>query len=106
MKNPILKFAALNALGTALYIALVSSFIFYAGDIFEDAPKETVLIPIAMLLLLVLSASITSLLVLGRPILWYLDGEKKEAVSLLIATLGFLFLITLVAFFGLALFTK
>lgn len=53
-----------------------------------------------MLLLLILSATVTGSLVLGRPILWYLDGKKKEAVSLFVATVGFLFLITIFAFFG------
>jgi hypothetical protein len=106
MKNPIVMFAGINALGTALYVALVSSFIFYASDILGEGTEDTVLIPIAMLLLFVLSASITSFLVLGKPILWYLDGKKKEAVALLMATLGFLFLLTLIAFLGLALFTR
>ncbi|MBI4138920.1 hypothetical protein HY479_02100 [Candidatus Uhrbacteria bacterium] len=106
MKNPILKFAGLNALGTALYVALVASLVFYAPHIFGPEEKDTVLIPIAMLLLFVLSASVTSLLVLGRPVLWYLDGKKKDAVSLLLATLGFLFLITFFAFLKLALFAR
>ena len=103
MKNPILKYAGLNALGTLLYVVFVASFLSHTSQIFADAPQKTVLIPIAMLLLLVCSASITGSLVLGRPILWYLDGKKKEAVSLLMATVGFLFLIMMLAFSALAL---
>lgn len=106
MKAPILKFAALNAFGTALYIAGVSALMFNAERIFGGGPDETVLIPIAMLLLFVLSASITGSLVLGRPILWYLDGKKKEAVSLLMATLSFLAAITLIAFLGLVVIAR
>lgn len=107
MKNSILKFAAMNALGTALYIAFVGSFLFYAPHIFGTNKKEdTVFIPIAMLLLFVLSASVTGLLVLGRPVLWYLDGKKKEAISLLMTTIGFLFLITFFAFLIMILFTR
>lgn len=103
MKNAILKFAALNALGTALYIALVASLFFYAPHLFGNT-KDTVLIPIAMLLLFVVSASVTGSLVLGRPILWYLDGKKKEAVALFMATVGCLFLLTCIAFAVLAAF--
>lgn len=103
MNKSILKFAGINALGTFLYIGLVSSLMFNAPKIFGSDSKETVLIPIAMLLLFVVSASITGLLVLGRPIMWYLDGKKKEAVSLLVGTIMFLLLITIVAFLVLAL---
>lgn len=106
MDNSILKFAGLHALGTALYVALVSSFLFYVPRMFAANTEDTVLIPIAMLLLFVVSASITGSLVLGRPILWYLDGKKKEAVSLLMTTLVFLFVITLFAFLGLVLLGK
>lgn len=98
MKNSIVKFAGLNALGTALYIVLVASFLFYAPQFFVAKTEDTVFIPIAMLLLFVLSASVTGLLVLGRPVLWYLDGKKKEAVSLLMTTIGFLSIITVIAF--------
>lgn len=106
MKNTILKFAGLHALGTALYITLVASFMFYASRIFPSKKEDIALIPIAMLLLLVLSASVTGSLVFGRPVLWYLDGKKKEAVSLLMATLGFLFLITIFALLMMILFTR
>lgn len=107
MKAPIMKFAALHALGTALYIACVSSLLFYSETIFGgEGSEETVLIPIAMLLLFVLSAAVTGSLVLGRPVLWYMDGKKKDAVALLIATLGFLAVITLIMFLGLMVFAR
>ncbi|MEK9183654.1 MAG: hypothetical protein AAB890_01090 [Patescibacteria group bacterium] len=56
--------------------------------------------PIIMLLLLVLSASIMGVLVFGRPILLYLDNQKKDALTMLFYTLGCLaviFLLTVVA---------
>jgi hypothetical protein len=93
--HTITRHALLNAVATAFYVVIISSFLFYASHTFGRAP--TVLIPIAMLLLLVLSAALTGALVLGRPILWYMDGKKKAAVSLLAATLGILLLITLAA---------
>jgi predicted transglutaminase-like protease len=104
MKNQILKIAGLNALATTAYIAAVVSFIFYAPKTIDE--KATVLLPIMMLLLFVSSAAITGSLVLGRPILWYMDGKKKDAIHLLIATLVSLFAITLVAFCTLLLLTK
>ena len=106
IKPPILKFAALNAISTTLYIALVASLLFYAPHIFSKDTGNTVLIPIYFLLLFVLSASVTGSLVLGRPILWYLDGKKKEAVSLFVSTIGFLFLIMLAVFSVIAIFMR
>lgn len=107
MNNKIIKFAGLHAFATALYIALVASFLFYIPEMLSGPNTEdTVFIPIFMLLLFVFSAALTGSLVLARPILWYLDGNKKEAVSLLLATVACLFLFTVVAFLGLALFGK
>jgi hypothetical protein len=99
MKNNILQLAGLHALATATYVSLVASFLFYAPKlIVGKTAEDTVFMPIAMLMLLVVSAAITGSLVFGRSILWYLDGKKKDAVSLLLSTLGALFIITVVAF--------
>jgi hypothetical protein len=106
MKHTILRYAGLNALGTALYVAFVASLFFYAPRLFGGNGKDSVLIPFAMLLLFVLSAAVTGMLVLGRPVLWYLEGKKREAVSLLLTTVGCLFVITAFAFLALALFAR
>lgn len=98
MKNNIIKIAALNALATTAYIVAVASFLFYAPKVFKSG-DDTVLIPIVMLMLFVFSAATTGLLLFGRPAFWYLDGKKKEALSLLVSTLIIFLLITLVAFF-------
>ena len=95
MKNDIFKNAALNAALTALYIAAVASFLFYAPNIFGKDEPDTVLAPILMLSLFVFSAAVTSMLVFGKPILWYLDGKKKEAIWLLFSTLGIFLVITI-----------
>lgn len=97
MSKPIIKTAALNALAATLYIVAVASLLFYAARAIRG--PDTVLIPIFMLLLFVFSAAFTGALVLGRPILWYIDGKKKEALSLFFSTLGFLFFLVLGAFF-------
>ena len=92
----IIRRALIDAIGTAVYIILVVSFMF-SLQIF--APKEDVIIiPIAMLLLFVCSAAITGFLVFGKPIMLYIDGKKKEAVLLLGYTLVILFFITLLFF--------
>lgn len=69
---------------------------FYGENII---PKEdTVFMPMMMLMLFVFSASITATLVLGRPILWYLDGRKKEAISLFLSTLAVFFIVLVLVF--------
>lgn len=94
MNKNTIRYAILNALGTALYVSTIASCLFYASAIFgPDEPKGTALIPIMMLLLLVFSVAVVGLLIFGRPVLWYLDGRKKEAVSLVISTLVIIFMI-------------
>ncbi len=88
--------AFIDAIGTVAYIILVVSFI---SSLKVLALKEdVVIIPIAMLLLFVTSAAITGFLVFGKPAMLYIDGKKREAVSLLGYTLGILALITLMSF--------
>ena len=96
MKSTI-KYAAMNSLGTAAYIVLVVSLIFFFGGRFPEDGK-TVFAPIAMLMLFVFSAAFTSALVFGRPVIWYIDGKKKDAVKLLVYTLGIFLAITLITF--------
>ena len=57
--------------------------------------------PAAMLLLLVLSATITGALVLGKPILLYLDNKKADAIKLFFWTLGWLVIMTITVLIGL-----
>lgn len=95
--DKILKRAIINSLGTAVYIILVVCLIF-SMQRFSSTPDKTILIPIAMLLLFVFSAAITGFLVLGNPIMLYIDGKKKEAISLLRYTFLMLALMTLIVF--------
>ena len=85
MKNSkLMMLAVLDALGVAVYVFLVSLIMNYGSKIFGE--KDTAITPIAVLLLFVLSALVTSSLVLGRPVMLYLDGQKKEGVKLLVYT--------------------
>lgn len=94
--NNTIKRALIDSLGTVIYVILVVSFIFSLQNF--PTLQNTIFIPISMLLLFVCSAAITGFLVFGKPIMLYIDGKKKEAVSLLGYTLGILVLITLILF--------
>jgi len=92
-----IKYALIDSLGTATYVAVIASLIFFLGQGFLGG-KDTVLAPISMLMLFVFSAALTGSLVFGRPILWYLDGKKREALALLFSTLSLLSAVTVLAF--------
>ena len=86
MKNQkILAWAIVNAFGAFLYILGVAWLGFNSKNLFGDIP-DTFLNPIAVLMLFVLSALIESSLILGRPIYFYLEGRKSDAVKLLVYT--------------------
>ena len=51
-----------------------------------------------MLLLFILPAAITGALVLGRPILLYVENHKAEAIKMFFYTVGWLFAIMLIVF--------
>lgn len=92
-----IKRAIINSLCTVAYIVLIVSLIFTIGG-FLPEPEDLIILPMAMLLLFVCSAAITSFLVFGKPLMMYIDGQKKEAVSLLTYTLGIMVLIAIVLF--------
>ncbi|OGE83489.1 MAG: hypothetical protein A3B10_03695 [Candidatus Doudnabacteria bacterium RIFCSPLOWO2_01_FULL_44_21] len=94
--NNLIKNSFLNALGTAIYIVLV---VLLVNNLERFLPKEdNLLMPISALMLFVLSATVTGGLVLGKPVMMYLNGERPEAVRMLIYTLGWLALFTVIAF--------
>lgn len=101
----ITKSALINALATTGYIILVVSFFFFAGESQWGEDNEF-LIPIAMLMLFVTSAAITGYLMVGKPLLMYLDGKKKEAITLLTQTIGFFAAFTVLAILSLVVFTR
>lgn len=101
--NRIKKTAIVNALATTLYIVAVGVFLYY-GSLVKIGRANIILFPIALLLLFVFSAALTGFLIFGKPAQMYVDGKKKEALSLLTYTLvsfsiiTFTFLILLIAF--------
>jgi hypothetical protein len=80
----------INASGVFIYVSAIAWFFSNAQTIFGGKEDNSFLIPIFMLLLFIISASITGLLVLGKPIILYFNGHKKESVILLFSTLAWL----------------
>lgn len=81
-KNPLY-----NAILAAGYITLIASVMFYAP---KWAPaNDTVLVPIAILSLFVLSAAVMGFIFFYHPILMYVEGEKGDAVLLFLKTIGY-----------------
>lgn len=93
-KSKIIKNALINVLAATAYIVLVATLLENGNKLF--GPDDNAFSPIAFLLLFVFSASVMGVTLLGRPILWYLDGFKKESINLILYTLGFLFVITFI----------
>ncbi|OGH24948.1 MAG: hypothetical protein A3B47_02490 [Candidatus Levybacteria bacterium RIFCSPLOWO2_01_FULL_39_24] len=90
------KTALVNSIFTALYVIAVGSFMYY-GSAIKIGRVNTFLAPITLLLLFVFSAAMTGFLIFGKPAQMYIDGRKKEALSLLTYTLVFLSIITFAA---------
>ncbi|KKW17054.1 MAG: hypothetical protein UY56_C0005G0079 [Parcubacteria group bacterium GW2011_GWA1_50_14] len=82
--SPIFR-GLISACGVALYVLLVAWIMTNAEGMFGPAPMP--LGPFLFLLLFVLSAAIAGSLVFGRPIIMYLDGNKKEALATFFYTL-------------------
>lgn len=75
-----------------LYIAIIAAFMFNGEKIFGS--QDNILMMVIMLMLLVLSAAVVGGLMVAKPILLYIDGKKKEAVSLFITNIISLFSLT------------
>jgi len=86
MKNlTLFKWGATHALGVLVYIFLLATFFSKANDFFGKT-DHSIVSPMAALMLFVFSALVTGGLVLGKPLMLYLDGHKKEGVKLLFFT--------------------
>jgi hypothetical protein len=94
--SKIIRYGLLNSILASAYIALVALLLSNAQKLF--GPQNNIISMVAFLLTFVFSAALMGVIVFGRPILWYLDGFKKEAVKLIFYTLFFLFIIMVVIF--------
>lgn len=91
--NQIWKYAFINALLMALYILALTAFMHYVPNTVDKS--GSFLVPALALMLLVFSVAFSGVTVFGRPLLWYLDGRKKDAVYLIVCTLVVLLVIIL-----------
>ena len=80
-KNPYI-----NALLAGAYNVLIVLLITY-GPMFVREKPDTILAPMAMLSLLVLSVAFMGYAFLFQPIVMYMDGKKREAVTFFTKTL-------------------
>jgi len=81
----------LHALGAGIYIMLVALFMSNVEHIFGKGNQ--ILSMMAFLLLFVISASVMGLLIFGKPVMLFIEGQKKPAISLALYTIGFAILI-------------
>ena len=88
-----------HASGVFVYAAGVAWLGFNSQRIFGK--PGSFLVPLFVLLLFVISASVTGLLVLGKPIHLYLSGSRREAFVLLFVTLAWLVLFLAAVLVGL-----
>ena len=89
-KNPFV-----NSFSALLYIVIVASVMFYGVNHKESV--NSVIVPITMLSVFTLSAAVMGYIFLYHPLIFYLDGKKKEAINLFLKTLGSFAIITVVA---------
>ncbi|HSR89444.1 MAG TPA: hypothetical protein VLK22_03585 [Candidatus Udaeobacter sp.] len=87
MNKKLLAHSAGHAFLAFAYIVGIASFFhFGVKKVFGNVPEFFA--PVIMLLLLVLSAAIMAILIFGRPVLLYLDNQKKDALTMLFYTVG------------------
>jgi hypothetical protein len=75
----------LYALVAALYIVVI---VFIINAVTSILPTQTILIPMAMLGLFVLSAAIMGFLFLYEPLHLYMENRKQEAVAFFAKVVG------------------
>lgn len=91
MKNPLY-----NAVLAEGYICLVAFIMFYGGQFVGE--EDSLIMPMAMLSLLVLSVSVMGYLFFYTPLALFLEGKKEDAVHVLLKTIGYFAVITVTIF--------
>jgi hypothetical protein len=83
MKKPFL-----HALGAALYIATLV-LVVHATSFLPQSQEESIIIPMTMLGLFVLSAAVMGFLFLSEPLRLLIEGKKQEALAFFGKVVGF-----------------
>jgi hypothetical protein len=66
--------------------------------------EDSVLAPVGFLLLLVVSVAMMGMLIFGKPVMLYIDGKKRDGVSMLMCTIGCLAVFTVLLFVAITLY--
>ena len=99
----IISLGLLHTAFTVLYIIMVAGIIFSIERL--GNVSVTPLIGFSLFLsLFVVSAAIVMSLIFLRPLLWYLDNHKKEALKLLLTTIAGLLIFTILGIATLEIF--
>ncbi len=85
------------SVGAIAYIAVIAMLMRNADAIFGRG-EETILIPVGVLLLLVVSVATMGMLVFGKPLTLYIDGKKREGVAMAACTIGLMAAFTVILF--------
>lgn len=98
-RNPLI-----NALSASTYIFLVVSVMNFITQPLKNKP-DTFFAPITVLFVLTLSVAIMAFLFFYQPLMFFIDGKKKEAVNLFVRTVGifagFTFVVLILLYSGL-----
>ena len=86
----------MHALGVLVYIFLISLLMINGDKLFGEV--EGFVGMMGFLLLFVFSATVVGGLVLGKPLMLYLDKDRKEATQMLFYTVGWLLILTVAVF--------
>ncbi|MCR4330457.1 MAG: hypothetical protein NUV49_01090 [Patescibacteria group bacterium] len=92
----IIQISFLSSLGVLLYVTIVVS-VMQNIEKLGNVPGSH-WGPVIFLMLFVFSALVTSLLVFGYPVWLYMENRKKDAVTLLLCNVGWLFVMLILAF--------
>lgn len=90
----IIQNAFIDAGAATLYIILIAILFTMESGFMGNG----ILSGAMMILILTISVAMMGILIFGKPVFWYLDGEKKDALSLLGYTIGFLFIAFVIIF--------
>ena len=86
----------INALSASVYIILVVSVMTFVTQPLRNKP-DTFFAPITLLFVLTLSVAVMAYLFFYQPLLFFIEGRKKEAVNLFVKTVGIFAIFTVVA---------
>lgn len=93
VNNPLFRRGFVQALGVTIYCSLIGLLMSNGNKLFGNSPNFFG--PVAFLLLFSFSALVCALIVFYKPYTLFFEGNKKEAVNLVVYTSAWLLLFLL-----------